>query len=499
LAIASGALGPDDAAQPRDALIRWESEARAGGLIVGVDENTGAPGVNALVTHEAAMALESTLALPAAVQALRQGQAPGLELGIAAVPSPSGATTPFESYSWFLAAGTPRAERDAGWSFVDWLSQAAQQARIGGSTDFFPANATVTATTPVDRWTTEPALARAWSVLSSTRPSAPAPAGALQDREIALAIAFWSFFRHNSSAGEAVTDAAARIDESDAFYGQGPFHYAACAFARPPCLADSELYTVAVDGGRETAVVRNFTGDTPVSSPDGTRIAFATSSPSSTESHIVVMNADGTHRVQVTNGSGVDRHPDWSPDGTRLVFQRGDSNSGGDVYVVDLETTATTRLTKGAATDQQPTWSPDGKHLAYASNRGGSSDLWIMDADGSNPQQITTNRTDDWWPSWSPDGSQLAFMSDREHDIGVYVVNVDGSNERRLVPQSVAVPAWSPNGRTIAVVDGLSGEVYLVAADGSSVRRLTTSRGGNFAPSWSPDGTHLVMTGIRRG
>ena len=501
LAIAAGALGTDSAAQ-RDALLRWEADTRAGGLTTGArvgDLDTAAPGINALVTKEAGMAIESTLALPAAVHALRQGQAPGLELGIAAVPSPSGPTTPFESYSWYLASGTPRVERDAGWAFVDWLSQPEQQARIGGTTEFFPANGSVTATTPVDRWTTEPDLKQAWSVITASPPSAAVPSGALRDRQIALAMAFWSLFIHDAPVDTALADVATRTTESDAFYTRSPSHYAQCGFGRPPCVGDIELYSVAVDDGGERAVGRNVAGDAPVISPDGTRVAFSTGGPDGTESHLVVMNTDGTHRVQLTNGSGVDRHPSWSPDGTRLVFQRGETNQGGDVYVIDAETAKTTRLTSGDAVDQQPTWSPDGTRIAYGSNRGGSFDLWIMKADGSDPDQVASHPANDWWPAWSPDGSQLAFMTDRDGDIAVYLVKVDGSNEHRLVGAASSVPSWSPNGRSIAVVDNLTGEVYLVAADGSSARQLTTTRGGNFAPSWSPDGTRLVLGGTRRG
>jgi TolB protein len=409
------------------------------------------------------------------------------------VPGPSGATTPFVSSAWFLASGTPRAARDAGWAFVEWLSQPEQQARIGGTTDFLPANATVTATTPADRWTTEPLLKQTWSVVSGSRPSAEAPSGALQDREIALAMAFWSFFVHDTTVEAALTDTAARITESDTFYDHGPTHYAQCAFGRPPCVDDVELYAVTVDGGNEVPVARALAAESPSWSPDGRRIVY------SLNGHLYVMDGDGTHRVQLTSAAALDRHPDWSPDGTRLVFQRGNTPMGGDLYLLDPVTTVATRLTSGDAVDQLPVWSPDGRHIAYASDRAGSSDVWIMDANGEDPRQVTFDHADDWWPTWSPDGRRLAFMSDRDGDVSVYVIDVDGTNEHRLVPEAVSVPAWSPDGRSIAVVDGLTGEVYLVAADGSTRRRLTTSRGGNFAPSWSPDGTRLILGGTRRG
>jgi Tol biopolymer transport system component len=357
----------------------------------------------------------------------------------------------------------------------------------------------VRAATPVDRWTTEPILGQAWSVLNGSPPSAATPVGALRDREIALAMAFWSFFVHDAPVDAALADATARSAESDAFYGRGPVHYARCGFAAPPCVEDIQLYRVAVDGSGERLLGRELSGDTPVWSPDGSRVAYSSARIGTGEGHLYVMDADGTHRVRITRDTAIDRHPSWSPDGTRLVFQRGTTDFGGDLYLVDPETTETTRLTAGDAVDQQPRWSPDGTRIAYASNRGGSYDLWVMDADGSNPRQITYHHADDWWPTWSPDGTQLAFASNRDGDIAIYTVNVDGSNERRLVAQGGTVPAWSPDGRTIAFVDGLTSEVYLVAADGSNARRLTTSRGGNFAPSWSPDGTHLILGGTRRG
>lgn len=80
----------------------------------------------------------------------------------------------------------------------------------------------------------------------------------------------------------------------------------------------------------------------------------------------------------------------------------------------------------------------------------------------------------------------------------VYVIDVGGGSEHRLLGTGAQrAPAWSPDGTTIAVIDGSSGEAYLVASDGSTSRRLTTSIGHNLAPSWAPDGRSLVATGIR--
>jgi TolB protein len=499
LFVAAGALGTDGAARS-GAVARWLAEARTSGLATAVLSNTSAPGVNALATREAGMAIESTLALPDAAAALRQGQAPGIELGVAPVPTPSGAAVPFDSYSWFLGADASSRARNAGWAFVEWLSQPKQQARLAGGTDFLPASTAVTATEPIDRWSADPVLAHTWSVVATSPPGAPVPTGALQDHLIGLDIAFWSLFDHGASADDALADATARADVGESFYRRSPDHYARCAFARPACSGDIALYAVALDGTGEVAVGRSQSGDAPEWAPDGQRIAFSSGLLGAATGSLFVMNADGSHRLQITSGSMVDRHPAWSPDGTRIVFQRGTTGSGGDVYVINADGTGgPVRLTSGDAVDQQPTWSPDGRSIAYASDRAGGGDIWVMDADGSNARQLTNDRADDWWPTWSPDGSRLAFVSDRDVRTAVYVMNADGSNQHRLTGGGQFSPSWSPDGRWIAVIDGASGEVYLIASDGSSSRRLTTSHGSNFAPAWSPDGTRVIVSGARRG
>ena len=79
-------------------------------------------------------------------------------------------------------------------------------------------------------------------------------------------------------------------------------------------------------------------------------------------------------------------------------------------------------------------------------------------------------------PAWSPDGRKIAFLNGRDGNSEVYVMNANGSGQRNLTrnPGNDADPAWSPDGRKIAFVSNRDGndEIYVMNADGSGQRRL---------------------------
>src|SRR5262249_47224302 len=143
-----------------------------------------------------------------------------------------------------------------------------------------------------------------------------------------------------------------------------------------------------------------------------------------------------------------------------------------------------------------PSWSRDGTKLAYEGGaalagfgEGAGDKVVITEADGSNPQVITSG----YDPAWSPDGRELA-VADRD---GILVVGVDGLNRRLVIPGGEA-PAWSPDGSMLAFVKGsiLGPSSIMVAnADGSDPRTLVKSDVYADNLSWSPDGSEIAFTG----
>src|SRR4029453_8631271 len=119
---------------------------------------------------------------------------------------------------------------------------------------------------------------------------------------------------------------------------------------------------------------------------------------------------------------------------------------------------------------RQPTWSPDGTMLAVSSQtiRSAPFRIFLLNADGTYRTQLTSHERgqQDIDPAWSPDGNRIAFASDRDGGLPeIYVMNADGSAERRLTSDAGldVDPAWSPDGSKIAFTtccaDG-SSEIY---------------------------------------
>jgi Tol biopolymer transport system component len=231
---------------------------------------------------------------------------------------------------------------------------------------------------------------------------------------------------------------------------------------------------------------------------------------------LVAVRPDGSAHLRLTRGDARHAWPAVSPDGARVAAAVGppDALSTDGIDVLDGDGGNRRRVASTGGYDHAPTWAPDGRRLAFTSFQplpggGQSRRIYVVNADGSGLRLLTAGPLADnsgifgeMDPAWSPDGARLAFV--RGGDL--YAVQADGSGLTRLMqcpPGGCAGPAWSPDGRRLAlaqwtdvagdaVADGQL-DLWVVQADGSGPRRLTTTPGNEGRPAWSPDGTELVF------
>jgi hypothetical protein len=242
----------------------------------------------------------------------------------------------------------------------------------------------------------------------------------------------------------------------------------------------------------------------PALSPDGTRLAFRGWGEPPTEDNpyfgcapahpyrfLGHTTLDGTEFIG-TGGFWEDSHPDWSPDGQRLIFDSG-RNGDGITRIYTIDATGDNEQNMFIA-GQQPSWAPDGQRFVYrgcdlTGNRCG---LWVALAvepksweTGINMIGPVIQAEQVAHPDWSPTRDEIVYQRNENGNWNLWLVNVDGSNDHRLTsgPTIEGLPDWSPDGNWVAYLayDGRTWQIRIVSRDGRDDRHIFTYDGGFYA------------------
>jgi TolB protein len=262
-------------------------------------------------------------------------------------------------------------------------------------------------------------------------------------------------------------------------------------------------------GDRDFSLVR--AGVFPDYSPSGNRLLCNSERAGILHNDVLVMSAEGGDRKTlfhdpVKSALG----PVWSPAGDRIAFALGDffqtikGPAVADIAVMSAEGKDLKVLTDGAANCAFPSWSPDGRRIVFRVSSAAERGLRIVTVATREVQALTSGSSHDNFPAWSPVEDRIAFTSDRDGDYEIYTIRPDGTDLRRLTssPGNDAHSRWSPDGRWIAFASARGGfrdeavlhprnpqpygDIYVMRADGSDVRRLTDNQYEDSTPTWKP-------------
>jgi Tol biopolymer transport system component len=238
-----------------------------------------------------------------------------------------------------------------------------------------------------------------------------------------------------------------------------------------------EIYTMARDGTH----LRQLTNDPaydnwwPRISPDRRKILFYRAPAGEDGNYaladLMVMEADGANttllRAAGDDGWAIQAHAEWSPDGDELVMC-GTAGDSVHVFVTNSQGTEIRQLTFDGTWNCDPSWSPDGSRIAFNRCTGECGDnkanleIFTTPISGGQPTQLTRNTVADYDPYYAPDGQTIAWLEHTdpsqwcvgERCLGswsIRIMNASGSNPRYVIrdDQINSKPAWSLTGDRI--------------------------------------------------
>jgi len=207
----------------------------------------------------------------------------------------------------------------------------------------------------------------------------------------------------------------------------------------------SGLRTVSTET-QDTTQVTSGAGDAdPAWRPDGGKIAF------SRQGRLYTVNPDGSAPAPIPVPTlSAAYHPDWSPDGSAIVFTCEIQPGNADICVVNADGTGLLRLTSDSGREARPAWKPDGTAIIYsASPFGGSTDLALISPGGTELGTLAPG-VGAMHPTWSPDGAAIAFVGvacnlySGCRALGLFRISADGTALTQLTSGPDDGPSWRP-------------------------------------------------------
>lgn len=279
-------------------------------------------------------------------------------------------------------------------------------------------------------------------------------------------------------------------------------------------------------------------------SADDKKLIFQSTRDGHQCDQIYTMNIDGSQVKMVSNGEGRTTCSYFFPTIRRILYSstylgakecpaKPDFSKGYvwaiypafDVFTAQPDGSGVKQLTKSPGYDAESTITRDGKKIVFTSMRDGDLDIYTMDANGKNVKRLTNELGYDGGPFWSYDGKEIvyrAYHPQTEKDkndytgllknnlirpttLEIWVMKADGSNKRQITSNGKAnfAPYFFPDGKRVIFASNMNDprgrnfDLYVVNTDGTGLERITFNETFDGFPMFSRNGKKLVFASNR--
>ena len=198
-----------------------------------------------------------------------------------------------------------------------------------------------------------------------------------------------------------------------------------------------------------------------------------------------------------------------------------------EIFSANTDGTDIRQLTDIDGYDAEGTVSPDRQKIVFTSTRDGDLEIYTMNVDGSNQMRLTHERGYDGGAFFSPDSQWIVYRASqpsgreeieayealmaedlvRPDDLEIWVMRADGSDKRQITSLGGAnwAPFFHPSGEKVIFASDIDNEnprvpnfeLYMINLDGSDLERLTFDEAFDGFPIFSPDGSNILWASNR--
>lgn len=213
---------------------------------------------------------------------------------------------------------------------------------------------------------------------------------------------------------------------------------------------------------------------------------------------VFTIRIDGSGQKRLTHNNALSTEPAWGHSGA-LVYTLNQNNAL-RIVLVDLKNNRQRTISSSRGLNASAALSRDGRYVALPLSLGKQVDLYLLDLKEGRRTRLTQDRDVESSPAFSPDGAQICFVSDRTGRPQLYLISTSGGDARRLTKgaSECVSPDWSPKSNKLCFSTRVNGQYVVAVMDPSNPQgghEIVTDAAGNWeAPSWAPDGRHIVCT-----